>query len=105
VPPVQPTTWFNLSFTLSSPALVVFVVTAGGQCCVSLTGVSGMHLDAIWNESGGCGLIFAHATLQNGSYRIAEKSTNNDIGSQARADVLAVFAFSSSASVTVVRTT
>lgn len=93
VPPVEPTTTFSYSFNVSDTATVVFLLTAGGQCCVSATGIPGLSILAEWNAGGGVGLEIAEANLTVGHYVITEQSTNNDRGSNTRADIVGVFQF------------
>jgi hypothetical protein len=93
VPPVQPSSSFSYTFSVGSDADVVFLATSGGQCCLSLSGIVGLSVDASWNSNGGVGLEIANADMSSGTYTVTASSTNNDGGSSTRADIIGVFQF------------
>lgn len=96
VPPVESVTTWNFSFNLSSLALIVVVVVTGGACCLKVTATFNLTVDAIWSGTGGNALEIATAQLSRGSYTITDQTTNNDGGSNTRADLLGVFAYAAS---------
>jgi hypothetical protein len=95
VPPVQPVSDFNYTFSLPESAKIVLVVPTSG-CCQSVTGIPDLVSDAQGNDSGSNGLDIASAGLTAGSYTLAVSSWNNDGGSTTRADLVGLFAFSDS---------
>ncbi|MGD0588311.1 MAG: hypothetical protein ABSA63_05900 [Thermoplasmata archaeon] len=98
VPPAQPVTDFNYTFSLPESALVVLIVTSPG-CCQSVSGIGSLAIDAQWSGPGGNGLTIASAALALGSYTVSVSSWNFDQGSSTTyADLVGVFAFSNQSS-------
>jgi hypothetical protein len=93
VPGVQPTIFFNISFTVTSSSLVVFMLTAGGQCCLSASGIPGFTILARESFAGGNAIEIAAADLVAGHYTVMEQSYNHDEGGNSWADIIGVFQF------------
>lgn len=96
-PPVEPTVYLNVSFTVSADAFVVFVLTAGGQCCLTASGIPGLTILALESFAGGNAIEIAQANLTTGQYTIEEQSYNHDAGGTTWANLVGVFQFSQSA--------
>lgn len=87
------------NFSLSGPALVVFVALPGGETYANLVGVPGLQIDAdSANQPGVIPMIIAHAYLGKGAYSVTEE-TSGDSGQNLsnEADLIGVFIFSGSA--------
>ena len=93
VPPVQPATIVNLTFNVTSKSLVVFMGLSGGAFYISMSGISGMKIDSIINQSGGVGLSIEQAYLNPGTYTVTEYTTNGDGGSNTRSEILSASVF------------
>ncbi len=102
VPPIEPNTTFNFSFTLPEKAFVVFAVSSGGTQYTALNSSTPFKMIAAncpsYGEtcSGGSGFEIATANLTAGTYNFSDFSTNYDSGSNTRSELIGVFAFSNS---------
>ena len=92
VPPIQPVTIVNLTFNVTQKSLVVFLGMGPGYY-ISLSGISGMKIDSILNQSGEVGLAFEQAYLNPGTYTVTEYSSNGDGGSNTRSEILSATVF------------
>jgi hypothetical protein len=93
VPPVEPTVYLNLTFTVASSALVVIVLIAGGECCLSAAGVPSLSVLTLESFAGGNAIEIADANLSAGQYTVSESSYNHDSGGTGVADLVGVFGF------------
>ncbi len=96
IPPIQPSSELVETLALPESAFVVFVALSGGQDAIVLTGIPGLVVDANGTGPGWAGVVIGHAHLSSGSFAVVERTTNQDAGSLARADILGIFAFSNS---------
>ena len=91
-PPVQPQTYVNLTFNVSTNSLVVLVGMVGAYY-INLSGISNIKVSSILNYSGDDGLEFAYANLSAGQYTVRELSTNGDGGSNTRSEIISAIVF------------
>jgi hypothetical protein len=96
VPPVEPTSYFNFSFSINGSALAILIEVSAGQCCQTFSGVPNITTLADWDSYGGTGLVIADAGLTPGSYTLSGATTNGDSGSATRVDLVGIFLFAQS---------
>lgn len=92
-PPVQPSTYVNLTFSVLTKSLVVFAAMSGGSYYINLSGISNLKVLSILNVSGDTGLEFAYANLTAGQYTLREFTTNGDSGSNTRSEIISAVVF------------
>ncbi|MGC8579764.1 MAG: SHOCT domain-containing protein [bacterium] len=93
----------SIAFSLNQPALIVVVALASSQDLISISGIPGLIIDASNNDSSHSSeaIMIGHAYLNSGSYDVIEHSANTVYAvPQNRADLIGIFEFFSTSSVT-----